>query len=231
MSRLRCPLIIKQRAPRPLAPEKQAPEKQAPEKQAPEPKQQELKQQEQLARPAQSTSPVKPVPVKQPVVIDLATAAAKTEAKAEATSQTAQAPTLTRAGYFTAPSMAALGRMTSCELAAVQGFVVSREGFGTVAWAGPVDLRGVDLDSAVAIESRSVELRGPFEARLASARTATLLGVRTTKNGGGTAEGAAAAVAAFERKVAAATAAMGARLVEYSAETGTWVFDIPGTAE
>jgi hypothetical protein len=114
--------------------------------------------------------------------------------------------------------MEVLRALPSAELAAVANFEVARAGVGAVAWGAPVDLRGVNLDEALEIGHRMVSLAGPHEANLAGPRTVTLRGVRSTKKGPG-------AAAAFERKVAATTAAMGAALVQY--ENGLWVFALP----
>lgn len=63
-----------------------------------------------------------------------------------------RAPTLTRPGYYTVPSMRRLRRMTDAELRAVPRLVVGRQGVGEIAFLYPVDLLGVDLDAAVALE-------------------------------------------------------------------------------
>lgn len=59
------------------------------------------------------------------------------------------APTLDLEEYKTEPSMAELAKMTKDALKTVSGFVVSRQGYGSIAWKEPVDLRGVDIGSVV----------------------------------------------------------------------------------
>lgn len=59
------------------------------------------------------------------------------------------APTLDLEEYKTEPSMAELAKMTKDALRAVSEFVVSRQGYGSIAWKEPVDLRGVDIGSVV----------------------------------------------------------------------------------
>ena len=54
-----------------------------------------------------------------------------------------------REGYRTSPPLAQLQRMSSIELARVDNFRVTREGYGQVVWLAPVDLRGVNLDEVV----------------------------------------------------------------------------------
>jgi hypothetical protein len=46
------------------------------------------------------------------------------------------APVLTKAGYYTEPSLAVLRRLSDAQLAAVPGFVVGRHGFGRIEWDG-----------------------------------------------------------------------------------------------
>lgn len=58
-------------------------------------------------------------------------------------------PRLNLEEYDTEPPMAELTAMTEKSLRAVSGFVVSRQGYGSIAWKEPVDLRGVDIGSAV----------------------------------------------------------------------------------
>nr|PVC49661.1 hypothetical protein MACL_00002842 [Theileria orientalis] len=61
------------------------------------------------------------------------------------------APKLTKEGYTTRPSIAALKAMTDEELKEVKDFQISREGYGDIVFPGTTDLRGVDLDEAVDI--------------------------------------------------------------------------------
>lgn len=62
------------------------------------------------------------------------------------------APRLDLEEYDTEPPMAELAAMTEDSLRAVSGFVVSRQGYGSIAWKEPVDLRGVDIGSAVSVD-------------------------------------------------------------------------------
>lgn len=59
------------------------------------------------------------------------------------------APKLGVKGYETRPPMSALEAMSKNELQSVSGFVVSRPGFGSIAWKEPVDLRGLDIGKLV----------------------------------------------------------------------------------
>lgn len=61
-------------------------------------------------------------------------------------------PRLDLEEYDTEPPMAELVAMTEKSLRAVSGFVVSRQGYGSIAWKEPVDLRGVDIGSAVSVD-------------------------------------------------------------------------------
>lgn len=59
------------------------------------------------------------------------------------------APRLDLEGYDTKPAMSELTAMGESALSAVSGFVVSRPGYGSIAWKEPVDLRGVDIGKVV----------------------------------------------------------------------------------
>lgn len=59
------------------------------------------------------------------------------------------APKLDLEGYDTKPAMSELTAMGEDALRAVSGFVVSRPGYGSIAWKEPVDLRGVDIGKVV----------------------------------------------------------------------------------
>lgn len=59
------------------------------------------------------------------------------------------APKLDLEEYVTKPPMSELAAMGEDALRAVSGFVVSRQGYGSIAWKEPVDLRGVDIGKVV----------------------------------------------------------------------------------
>lgn len=59
------------------------------------------------------------------------------------------APKLDLEEYDTKPPMSKLAAMGEDALRAVSGFVVSRPGYGSIAWKEPVDLRGVDIGKVV----------------------------------------------------------------------------------
>lgn len=138
-------------------------------------------------------------------------------------------PKLTKEGYYVSPSLDALKKMSEADLAAVSNFVVSRPGYGSVAWEGAVDVRGVDLDIVVGIEDKEVavydeyeEITGctkpPVGSKLNRPAYITLEHVFPTL--GNTEE----AIAKFERKIAKQTAKMGADLLSYDSSSGLWKF-------
>lgn len=59
------------------------------------------------------------------------------------------APTLDVEGYETTPPMSELVTMTESSLKCVNGFSVSRPGFGSIKWKEPVDLRRLDIGNVV----------------------------------------------------------------------------------
>lgn len=66
-----------------------------------------------------------------------------------ATTSSSPAPKLDLEGYDTKPPMSELAAMGEDALRAVSGFVVTRQGYGSIAWNEPVDLRGVDIGRVV----------------------------------------------------------------------------------
>ena len=71
-------------------------------------------------------------------------------------------PRLSRPGYATQPSLqqlAALAAQDPALLASVSNFVVAREDKGQVRWLQPVDVRGLDLDSIITVDTGVVEVR------------------------------------------------------------------------
>jgi nuclear pore complex protein Nup98-Nup96 len=59
-------------------------------------------------------------------------------------------------GYTTTPTLADMATKSEADLAALAGFSISREGYGSVAWEGTVDVRGINLDSIISIEHNGV---------------------------------------------------------------------------
>jgi len=76
------------------------------------------------------------------------------------TPRSALVPTLTRANYYSVPSLDALAEMPSSQLRAVRGLRVGREGYGEVTWLGETDVTGVDLDQVVTIDHGDVTIYG-----------------------------------------------------------------------
>mmetsp|Transcript_31624 Transcript_31624/g.72173 ORF Transcript_31624/g.72173 Transcript_31624/m.72173 type:complete len:472 (-) Transcript_31624:73-1488(-) len=65
-------------------------------------------------------------------------------------------PRLARPGYSCKPSIQELSLMTEAELSKVDSFEIHRESYGWVRWEGLTDLRHMDLDAVVSIESRQL---------------------------------------------------------------------------
>jgi hypothetical protein len=61
------------------------------------------------------------------------------------------APSLTREGYFSCPSVLDMSRMSEAQLKQIDNFEICRQGFGSIMWPGVTDVRGVDLDQLVSI--------------------------------------------------------------------------------
>ena len=136
-------------------------------------------------------------------------------------------PNLTKEGYVMTPSAEALSNMSEADLAAVPNFIVERIGYGSVAWDGAVDVRGIDLDSVVCIEMKAVEVYHKEEesgskpvvgTKLNRPAILTLHDVYS-KNGPDSSD---TEKEKFERKIGKKTKEMGASLVLIDADIGVW---------
>jgi len=72
-------------------------------------------------------------------------------------------PKLSKAGYYTTPSLKELEGYSLNELSRVEGFSVTRSGIGSIRWTGPVDLIGADLDAHVLLEQGYVSVYEDLE--------------------------------------------------------------------
>jgi len=140
-------------------------------------------------------------------------------------------PKLTKRGYDVYPSMAELEAMSEAELATVIGFKVERPGFGSVAWDGAVDVREVDIDAEVVIESKNVSVYDEAEttgikpergSKLNRPAVITMYGI-FPKDG---AEASAEAKQKLSRKIEKTTQKMKAELLSFESESGVWKFRV-----
>ncbi|CAM9539431.1 unnamed protein product [Scytosiphon promiscuus] len=125
--------------------------------------------------------------------------------------------------------MRKLEAMGKDALRAVSGFVVSRPGFGSIAWKEPVDLRGVDIGKVVAIEHKSVSVYDDLDEGeekpalgegLNKPTTVTLYGIFPKADDPTDEE-----KRRYEGRVKKNTEKIGAKLVSYNVDIGEWVFE------
>lgn len=141
------------------------------------------------------------------------------------------APKLTKPGYIVYPSISELESMSEADLAAVTGFKVERTNYGSVAWDGAVDVRGVDIDTVVEIESKNVsvydeaESKGEKPQRGSKLNRPAVITMYNVYPKGG-AESSAEAKDKMRSKVEKSTKKMGAELLSYDAENGVWTFRV-----
>jgi len=140
-------------------------------------------------------------------------------------------PKLTTKGYSMTPSFEDLKAMSEADLAAVSNFVVEREGFGSVAWDGAVDVRGIDLDRVISIEHKDVAVydaeeaegtKPPVGSKLNRPAVITMCKVFPKNDSASTPD----AKSKFERKLAKTTKKMGAEFIAYDADRGIWKFRV-----
>ena len=165
------------------------------------------------------------------------------------------APKLSKAGYYTTPSLEELNGYSANELSNVEGFSITRSGVGTIRWNGPVDLAGVDLDRTVVLEQGYASVYDDCEegesgvdgesdpywgeeelkekvTRFSKPPRGEKLNVPATVTMHGIfpkAGSSAQRVRAYPAKVESRTNALqGATFLSYSLSTGDWVFATEG---
>ena len=141
-------------------------------------------------------------------------------------------PTLSKFGYVTTPSLSELASKSEADLAALTGFTIAREGYGSIAWEGRVDVRGINLDSIVSIERQDISVYDDQEAagtkpavgeKLNGPAVLTLF--KIFPKGGATAT--AEAKEKFLKKLRKANAQMkDADFISYDPDQGTWKFRV-----
>jgi nuclear pore complex protein Nup98-Nup96 len=141
------------------------------------------------------------------------------------------APKLTKPGYIVTPSLQELAKMSEVDLATVSGFSVSREGHGSVAWEGAVDVRGVDLDVVVNIGSKDVSVYEQQEqdgtkpaegSKLNRPAIITIPKVWPKPGESATAE----QMEKFRNKLKKSSQTMDAEFISYDEPTGEWMFRV-----
>jgi nuclear pore complex protein Nup98-Nup96 len=140
-------------------------------------------------------------------------------------------PKLSKPGYVVYPSISDLESMSEADLAAVSGFKVERPNYGSVAWDGAVDVRGVDIDSVVIIESKNVSVYDEAESKGEKPQRGSKLNRPAVitmydvfpKDGPRSSEEAKDKML---RKIEKSTKKMGAELLSYDAENGVWTFRV-----
>jgi nuclear pore complex protein Nup98-Nup96 len=141
-------------------------------------------------------------------------------------------PKLTMAGYSTTPSLEEMETKSEAELAALSGFSISREGYGSVAWDGTVDVRDIDLDTIISISHQDVavydsqEVDGTKPAigeKLNRPAVISLYNTFPKKGGKNASEDAKLK---FSKKLEKATAQMNADFISYDSTVGTWKFRV-----
>ena len=162
-------------------------------------------------------------------VVDLSGSSPSSSSPLQA--ETRFVPKMTKADYHVFPSIAELGAMSEADIAAVSGFKVERHGFGSVEWDGAVDVRGVDIDTVVVIESKNVSVYDKAEetgekpeqgSKLNRPAVITMFDI-FPKEG---AESSPEAKAKLRRKIEKSTKKMGAELLSFEEESGVWKFRV-----
>ena len=129
-------------------------------------------------------------------------------------------PKLNRENYYISPSIIHLGRKTRDELMKVEHFCIQNE-HGKVAFEGPVNLIGLDLDEIVQINEREVliypnEKSKPRQGQgLNQAATVTLYNCFAKRD-----------VEVFREKIKRLCERNESRFINWDEDTGIWVFSV-----
>ncbi|XP_027557642.1 nuclear pore complex protein Nup98-Nup96 isoform X3 [Neopelma chrysocephalum] len=142
---------------------------------------------------------------------------------------------LTRAGYYTIPSMEELARFTNDRNECiVTDFTIGRRGYGSIYFEGEVNLTNLNLDEIVHIRRKEVivypddERKPPIGEGLNRRAEVTLDGVWPTDKTSRCLIKSPERLAEmnYEGRLEAVSRKQGARFKEYRPETGSWVFKV-----
>ncbi|XP_025904918.1 nuclear pore complex protein Nup98-Nup96 isoform X2 [Nothoprocta perdicaria] len=142
---------------------------------------------------------------------------------------------LTRAGYYTIPSLEELARLTSDRNECiVSDFTIGRKGYGSIYFEGEVNLTNLNLDDIVHIRRKEVivypddERKPPIGEGLNRRAEVTLDGVWPTDKTSRCLIKSPERLAEmnYEGRLEAVSRKQGARFKEYRPETGSWVFKV-----
>ncbi|KFZ63494.1 Nuclear pore complex protein Nup98-Nup96, partial [Podiceps cristatus] len=142
---------------------------------------------------------------------------------------------LTRAGYYTIPSMEELARFTNDRNECiVTDFTIGRKGYGSIYFEGEVNLTNLNLDDVVHIRRKEVivypddERKPPVGEGLNRRAEVTLDGVWPTDKTSRCLIKSPERLAEmnYEGRLESVSRKQGARFKEYRPETGSWVFKV-----
>ncbi|KAI1241414.1 hypothetical protein IHE44_0004887 [Lamprotornis superbus] len=142
---------------------------------------------------------------------------------------------LTRAGYYTIPSLEELARLTNDRKECiVTDFTIGRRGYGSIYFEGEVNLTNLNLDEIVHIRRKEVivypddEKKPPIGEGLNRRAEVTLDGVWPTDKTSRCLIKSPERLAEmnYEGRLEAVSRRQGARFKEYRPETGSWVFKV-----
>ena len=137
------------------------------------------------------------------------------------------APKLTKAGYFTVPSIRRLQRMSEEELKQVSRFVIGRQGYGEIAFLYPVDLRSANLDEIVQIGKGTITLYSGNKMKTPlpgdGLNQPALL---TFKRIFPKTKASKASIMAFKGVLLQACSRMGSTFVHWDSEAGVWILKL-----
>ncbi|NXB78736.1 NUP98 protein, partial [Donacobius atricapilla] len=142
---------------------------------------------------------------------------------------------LTRAGYYTIPSLEELARLTNDRKECiVTDFTIGRRGYGSIYFEGEINLTNLNLDEIVHIRRKEVivypddEKKPPIGEGLNRRAEVTLDGVWPTDKTSRCLIKSPERLAEmnYEGRLEAVSRKQGARFKEYRPETGSWVFKV-----
>lgn len=134
------------------------------------------------------------------------------------------APKLTKAGYFTVPSIRRLQLMSEQELNQVSRFVIGRQGYGEIAFLYPVDLCDANLDEIVQIGKGSITLYNGKKMKIpppgSGLNQPALLTYKRIFPRNKASKGA---ITTFKGVLLQACSRMGATFVHWDPDEGVWI--------
>jgi len=133
-------------------------------------------------------------------------------------------PKLSRADYYSNPSIEAMSRMSEAQLSRIDNLEIGRYGYGAVKWPGLTDVRCHDFDRDVRIERGSLTLypdrEKPDIGQGLNKEAVVTLNVKPTRN-----DVKPKSLEQLQQRLSKLSEEFGGKFISYDMEK--WIFRVP----